>query len=42
VIEGHVPAPDIQRLLKDRPTALGLSVPGMPIGSPGTTTEEAL
>lgn len=35
VIEGHVPASDIQRLLKDRPTALGLSVPGMPIGSPG-------
>ena len=35
VIEGHVPAADIQRLLKDRPVALGLSVPGMPIGSPG-------
>jgi Cu/Ag efflux protein CusF len=35
VIEGHVPAPDIHRLLKDRPTALGLAVPGMPIGSPG-------
>jgi Cu/Ag efflux protein CusF len=35
VIEGHVPATDIQRLLKDRPAALGLSVPGMPIGSPG-------
>lgn len=35
VIEGHVPAADIQRLLKDRPEALGLSVPGMPIGSPG-------
>lgn len=35
VIEGHVPASDIQRLLKERPTALGLSVPGMPIGSPG-------
>lgn len=35
VIEGHVPAPDILRLLKDRPDALGLSVPGMPIGSPG-------
>ena len=35
VIEGHVPATDIQRLLRDRPAALGLSVPGMPIGSPG-------
>ena len=35
VIEGHVPAADIRRLLKERPMALGLSVPGMPIGSPG-------
>ena len=35
VIEGHVPAADIRRLLKERPTALGLAVPGMPIGSPG-------
>lgn len=35
VIEGHVPAADIRRLLKERPAALGLSVPGMPIGSPG-------
>ena len=35
VIEGHVPAADIQRLLKDRPKAIGLVVPGMPIGSPG-------
>ena len=35
VIEGHVPASDIQRLLKDKPQALGLAVPGMPIGSPG-------
>ena len=35
VIEGHVPAADIRRLLKERPLALGLSVPGMPIGSPG-------
>ncbi len=34
-IEGHVPAKDIQRLLRERPRALGLSVPGMPIGSPG-------
>lgn len=35
VIEGHVPAPDIRRLLQERPQALGISVPGMPIGSPG-------
>ena len=35
VIEGHVPATDVQRLLKERPAVLGLAVPGMPIGSPG-------
>jgi hypothetical protein len=35
VIEGHVPAEDIKRLLKEKPKALGLSVPGMPLGSPG-------
>ena len=36
VIEGHVPATDIQRLLKERPVGIvGLAVPGMPIGSPG-------
>ena len=34
-IEGHVPARDIHRLLKQRPAAVGLAVPGMPIGSPG-------
>lgn len=34
-IEGHVPAKDIQRLLREKPQALGLAVPGMPIGSPG-------
>jgi hypothetical protein len=34
-IEGHVPVRDIHRLLKERPTAVGLAVPGMPIGSPG-------
>ena len=33
--EGHVPAQDIKRLLKERPAAIGLTVPGMPIGSPG-------
>jgi len=35
VIEGHVPAADIKRLLKEKPKAVGLSVPGMPLGSPG-------
>jgi len=35
VIEGHVPAREIGRLLRERPKALGLSVPGMPVGSPG-------
>ena len=34
-IEGHVPAADIARLLKERPKAAGLSVPGMVAGSPG-------
>ena len=34
-IEGHVPAEDIKRLLAKKPAALGLSVPGMPVGSPG-------
>jgi len=34
-IEGHVPAREIRRLLKERPKARGLSVPGMPAGSPG-------
>jgi hypothetical protein len=35
VIEGHVPADVIRRLLKERPPVVGLTVPGMPIGSPG-------
>lgn len=35
VIEGHVPAADVQRLLEERSDAKGLSVPGMPLGSPG-------
>ena len=35
VIEGHVPAADVQRLLRERPAVVGLAVPGMPIGSPG-------
>ena len=35
VVEGHVPASDIKRLLEERPEAQGLTVPRMPIGSPG-------
>jgi hypothetical protein len=34
-VEGHVPAADIRKLLKDKPEAIGLTVPGMPVGSPG-------
>ena len=34
-IEGHVPARDIQRLLQEKPMAIGLAVPGMVVGSPG-------
>ncbi len=34
-IEGHVPADEILRLLRERPAVIGLAVPGMPIGSPG-------
>ena len=35
LVEGHVPAADVKRLLKEKPKALGLAVPGMPVGSPG-------
>lgn len=35
VIEGHVPADVIDKFLKEKPTVLGLAVPGMPVGSPG-------
>ncbi len=35
VIEGHVPAADIERLLKEHPKVVGLAVPGMVTGSPG-------
>lgn len=34
-IEGHVPAREVERLLAERPSAMGLAVPGMPLGSPG-------
>lgn len=39
LIEGHVPAKEIQRLLKERPRAAGLAVPGMPRGSPGMESD---
>ena len=39
VIEGHVPAAAIRRLLTERPQASGLAVPGMPVGSPGMEVE---
>lgn len=38
VIEGHVPVSEINRLLNERPNAVGLAVAGMPIGSPGMET----
>lgn len=40
VIEGHVPARAIRRLLAERPPAIGLAVPGMPVGSPGMEAHE--
>ena len=40
VLEGHVPAADIRRLLSERPEAIGLAVPGMPYGSPGMGSED--
>ena len=39
LIEGHVPATDIRRLLKERPTVVGLAVPSMPPGSPGMESD---
>ncbi len=38
LVEGHVPAKDIKRLLKEKPRARGLAVPAMPMGSPGMET----
>jgi hypothetical protein len=35
VVEGHVPAADIHRMLKEQPAIAGIAVPGMPMGSPG-------
>ena len=39
IIEGHVPAADVKRLLAERPDVAGLAVPGMPIGSPGMAVQ---
>lgn len=39
-IEGHVPAADVVRLLAERPEAVGLALPGMPMGSPGMETPD--
>lgn len=41
VLEGHVPAEDIKRVLEERPDIKGLAVPGMPIGSPGMEQGDA-
>ena len=35
IVEGHIPADAVRRLLKERPAVAGIAVPGMPIGSPG-------
>ena len=40
VVVGHVPAGDVARLLRERPQALGITVPGMPLGSPGMETPD--
>ena len=40
LIEGHVPAQDVIRLLSERPRAVGLAVPAMPLGSPGMETPQ--
>ena len=41
IVEGHVPAADIKRLLSERPQIKGLAVPGMPVGSPGMELQGA-
>ena len=40
LVEGHVPAADIKKLLKTHPKAIGLAVPAMPLGSPGMEMED--
>ncbi|HKJ05575.1 MAG TPA: DUF411 domain-containing protein [Geopsychrobacteraceae bacterium] len=39
ILEGHVPSDEVFRLLEERPDIIGLSVPGMPTGSPGMEME---
>jgi hypothetical protein len=41
VVEGHVPVSAIQKLFRDMPAAIGLAVPGMPVGSPGMEVDGA-
>jgi len=41
IVEAHVPAHAIQRLLAERPHAVGLAVPGMPVGSPADSTRQS-
>jgi hypothetical protein len=42
VVEGHVPAPAIVRLLEERPDAVGLALPGMPADSPGMADDSEM
>lgn len=42
LVEGHVPAADIKRLLKEHPSAIGLAVPAMPPGSPGMESDRSV
>ena len=39
IVEGHVPAADVERMLEERPAITGIAVPGMPLGSPGMEVE---
>jgi hypothetical protein len=41
IVEGHVPAAEVKRMLETRPAIVGLAVPGMPIGSPGMEVDGA-
>ena len=40
VLEGHVPAGEVKRLLREKPKVVGIAVPGMPLGSPGMEVEQ--
>lgn len=41
IVEGHVPAAEVKRILETRPAIVGLAVPGMPVGSPGMEVKGA-